>query len=241
MKNYFEKKFNKEIAEKLSDYYENVNLEMHSGVQVLKTKMKYDRLSKMIVLSKHDEVLDIGCSSGYLLNLLYKKVKNCLGIDIAKKVILECKKNNKFKNVKYETFDGESIKTSEKFNKIFMLDVLEHAFCPNKLLKSAIDHLKENGEIILEVPFTGFISELVTKEYHQGHLRYYDPEYLEKYFHKMNLKIVKLNVYNSVPFASVFLKNNLIWRIADFLINLFPSRYYPYFGTIDVIAKKYEK
>jgi len=238
MKKYSEKKLDNNIKKMLIAYYENIDLEMHSGSQVSKTEMKHERFSKMFQLSKKDDVLDIGCSSGYLLNLLHDKVKSCYGLDISKNIITSCAKNNKHENVKYDVFNGEDIDVKKLFDKIFLLDVLEHAFKPDRLLNSAVDHLKPSGEIIIEVPFTGFISELITKEYHQGHLRYYDPVYLESYLRKFDLKIEKISLSNSVPFSGFFLRVKFVWRFLNFICNLIPSKFYPYFGEIDIVAKK---
>mgnify|MGYP001612078182 CR=1 FL=1 len=45
-------------------------------------------------------------------------------------------------------------------------------------------------------------------------------------------------VVNSVPYSSYFLKYKVIHDILDFLVNMVPSKVYPYFGEILVIASK---
>lgn len=238
MRRYFEEEISEDIRQNLKEFYEDSDLEMHSKNQERKTEVKLERIFKMTNLLKIDDVLDIGCSSGFLASRIHSKVKSYIGCDISQSIIKNNQENNKFSNVSYYAFSGKELKSAKRFDKIFMLDILEHAFNPDDLLCSAASALKNDGLIIFEVPFTGFLSSLLTKKYHQGHLRYYDPDYLRKYLEKFNLNIEKIAVYNSVPFSGFLLKNKKIWRLFDFLCNLIPSKYYPYFGEIDVIARK---
>ncbi len=237
MKDYFEYPFDEKIKNKLISYYENINLDQHKEKQERKTKIKLYRIEKLINFNKRDLVLDIGCSSGFFLKKISKKIKLGFGIDISKNII----KNNRkllLEKLKFENFDGENINLNKKFDKIFLIDVLEHSFYPNKLINSVYDNLKESGMVIIEVPFSGFLSELIYGKYHQGHLRYYNNDYLKKFLEKNNFKVVEINNYNSVPFASFLLKYQLLWKIMDKFCNLIPSKYYPYFGEIIVLAKK---
>ena len=60
--------------------------------------------------------------------------------------------------------------------------------------------------------------------------------YLVDYLEKKGFIVKKKLVINSVPFSSFFLNEMKIWEILNFLVNLIPSRIYPYFGEILVIA-----
>ncbi len=237
MKKYFEYKTDPQILERLRQYYNNENISQHASKQERKARIKLDRIKKLVDFSKSDIILDVGCSRGFLLSCLAPQIKKGIGIDIAENIIEENKKKQ-VSNLSYYVFDGENINLREKFDKILLIDVLEHSFNPDALVKSIYEHLKDGGELILEVPFSGCLSEWLVGEYHEGHLRYYDPDYLKFYLEQFGFKIKASKTYNSVPFASLFLRFKPIWHLLNALVNLIPSKYYPYFGEIIIIAKK---
>lgn len=238
MKHYFEYFFNKDTQNKLTAYYENVSLAQHSEIQKLKTETKLTRLGQMVKFYNNDVVLDIGCSRGFLLQEISPCIKKGVGLDIAKNIIAENNKKIKFPNITFESYDGINIPYNNEFTKITMLDVLEHAFYPDSLMVAIYKSLKENGQLIIGVPFTGWLSELLVKDYHQGHLRYYDPTYLKQYLEKFGFSVGLIRVYNSIPLASLFLRIKILWRILDFIVNLIPTSFFPYFGEIIAIANK---
>ena len=238
MKKYFEYKFNTEIENKLSDYYENTNLNQHNANHFLKSNLKLKRISQLVPFVKDDVVLDVGCSFGHFLSIIAPKIKKGKGIDISTNIINSNIKNNQIDNISFEVFNGSTLNSIEVYNKVLLIDVLEHAFYPDLLIKTIKDTMASNAILIIEVPFTGFLSELVFGEYHQGHLRYYDPRYLSEYVKRFGFEIVKLKTFNSVPLASKFIKYPNIFIFLDFLLNLIPSKMYPYFGEIILVCKK---
>lgn len=240
MKNYFEYPFNEKIKIELINYYNNPKLGQHSK-QKDKMNLKLSRIKKMIKLFLTDDVLDVGCSRGDLLKGIEQFINSGVGIDISK-VIIKINEGEKHENLSFYSFNGENFPDlQKKFDKIFLIDVLEHSFYPDKLVSEIYNYLKSSGSLIIEVPFSGWLSELLTKKYHQGHLRYYDSKYLVNYFNRHGFYVEKIKVYNSVPFAGIFLKVRFIWSLINILINLIPSRIYPYFGEIILICKKYDK
>lgn len=239
MKKYFEYNFDENIKRKLLKYYENTNISQHNANR--KIELKLNRVNEIICLSKKDRVLDIGCSKGFFLKKISSKISIGVGMDISKNIVQINNKENTKENLGFVCFDGKNIPLKEKFSKIFILDVLEHVFDPDNLIKSIHSRLKKNGSLIIEVPFTGWLSESIFGEYHQGHLRYYDPEYLVKYLEKKKFKVKKIKVYNSVPFSSFFLNYKFLYNTLNFLVKLVPSKIYPYFGEIIVVCEKNEK
>lgn len=238
MKRYFEFPFNDEVRKKLFSFYQNRQIGQHGKIQETKTNIKFERVCDMIDFRKDDMVLDIGCSSGFFLRKISPLIKFGNGLDISKDVILKNIYEDHPKNISYFEFDGKNIILENTFDKIFLLDVLEHAFEPDHLVKSIYDYLKPEGELIVEVPFTGWLSELVTKDYHEGHLRYYDTDYLKKYFKDRAFEIVSCKVYNSVPFSGFASKYINFWKIMNRIVNIIPPKIYPYFGEIVIVVKK---
>lgn len=239
MKKYFEYEFNDLVKKKLISFY-NKPSKMHGEHHKHKMKLKLNRALNNVTIKKSDVVYDIGCSEGELLKTLSPEIKLGIGLDLSKKLIENNVKTNKYSNIRYEVFDGINIKTNLLADKVFLLDVLEHAFEPNGLMKSICKILKQDGVLIIEVPTTGWVSEILFGKYHMGHLRYYDAKYLSRYLRNFGFKIQNVKTYNSVPFASYFIKFNSMYRLLNNICSIVPSNFYPYFGSIMVIAKKYK-
>jgi SAM-dependent methyltransferase len=237
MKKYFEYKFDLEIEKKLVDYYENVKLNQHDINHFFKADLKLKRILSLSPFTKQDNVLDVGCSRGYLLKIIAPIINTGRGIDISKNIIRSNVEDNKNSNISFEVFNGSIFNSTEKYNKVLLIDVLEHAFSPDELINTVKNIMVQDGLLIAEVPFTGFLSEFIFGKYHQGHLRYYDQKYLSEYFEKFNFEIIKIKVFNSVPFASRFIKLPILFKMLDFLVNLIPPKIYPYFGEILIITK----
>ncbi len=145
MKKYFEYPFDDEVKIRIMDFYEDLSVEMHTSQTKRKTKIKVERILNEICLSKQDIVLDIGCSRGELLKILHSKIEKGIGIDIASNIIDMNNKQNKYTNISYEIFDGVHIELQDKVDKVFMLDVLEHAFEPNLLMNSVYAVIRGGG------------------------------------------------------------------------------------------------
>lgn len=238
MKNYFEYSFNEKDIEELASLYSDVKVKQHSSVQKIKSEIKFSRINNLISFLPTDRVLDFGCSVGHFLFLVAGAVREGVGLDISNSIIRRANSRNTYHNIKFKLYDGNNIQSDGQFDKVFILDVLEHVSNPNLLIKEVYGALDAKGELVLEVPFTGWISELLFGRFHQGHLRYYDPDYLIKYIKKFGFKIKKVCIYNSVPLSEYFFRVRFLWRVLNFLVNLIPSKCYPYFGEIIIVAGK---
>ena len=238
MKPYFEYTYNDDVRKMLVEYYEGDSLEQHSTQQDKKTALKLKRILAAVDFKPTDTVLDVGCAHGTLLTILSDKIKCGKGLDISQTVLEQTKSNNTKENLTFSSYNGTELELTEEIDKITLLDVLEHAFEPDVLVKNIQQALRPGGYLIVEVPFTGWLSELVYGEYHQGHLRYYDPEYLQKYLEGYGFEMTYTKTYNSVPFAKFWLKIPLLWNILDATISLIAPHLYPYFGSIIMVVKK---
>ena len=239
MKKYFEYHFDEETKKKLLDFYENTDITMHTSQTERKSRIKMERILKKVDFGEMDIVLDIGCSSGELLKMIHTRIKKGIGIDLSSNIIDLNKRKNIYANISYEVFDGVHFEFPVLMDKICMLDVLEHAFEPRALLESAYKNLKRGGVLILEVPSTGWLSELIFGKYHMGHLRYYDPNSIKYFLENQGFHILNIDVYNAVPAGVFMLKRGTgIYRIMNWLCNIIPKRIYPYYGSILVTCRK---
>lgn len=145
MKKYFEYPFNDNIKEKILNFYEDVDTEMNTFQTQRKTKLKLEKILNVIDFDKNDMVMDIGCSSGELLKEISSQIATGIGIDLSNNLIDKNNKENVFDNIRYDVFDGVHVTMPMPVDKIFLLDVLEHAFEPENLIKSIYENLRGGG------------------------------------------------------------------------------------------------
>lgn len=144
MRKYFEYEFNDEIKDELLAYYNSVEGMDDFDDGGKKTALKINRISKYIPFDKNDIICDIGCADAELLRYLNGKYKKATGYDISEKVIKDDLALG-LEDVEFLTYDGAKFSANEPYDKIFLMDVLEHSFDPDTLMKSIYENLKMGG------------------------------------------------------------------------------------------------
>jgi len=101
-------------------------------------------------LKKKIHILEIGCSSGFMLYPLDKKGHHCVGVEPSGVFSDFIKKNNLsvYKSVDHLTEELPE----QKFDLIMHFFVLEHISEPLEFLSKQLNLLKPNGKIIFEIP-----------------------------------------------------------------------------------------
>jgi len=98
-------------------------------------------------------LLDVSCGGGILAEALHDKGAIVTGIDAAGPGIEiakhHAKKNNKLIDYQESTAEDLIQKSSEKYDVVTCLEVLEHVPDPKLLVKTCIDLLKPNGDLFL--------------------------------------------------------------------------------------------
>lgn len=108
-------------------------------------KRRYDFVKEKIV---NKNVLDFGCGVGGFLGMAKQSASNVSGVELERALqsSFQERKLNVFSNLK------EAQEESEKYDIITAFHVVEHLQNPKEILKDLSQLLKENGEMILEVP-----------------------------------------------------------------------------------------
>ena len=135
----------------MKEAYENIYHQIEKNHFWFKARRKF--ILQLIEGSSKDlSILDIGCSSGVLLNNLIDigfEVNNMYGIDISAKAVQNCKENgiqNAF------IMDAQHIDLNRKFDIIIASDCLEHVQDDEKALQNWHDLLNPEGQLFVFVP-----------------------------------------------------------------------------------------
>ncbi len=116
-------------------------------------------------LKQYWDILDVGCATGIFLEYLKeRKCADTKGIDISSKMIEISKK----KGLNCTTEDLLSL--NKKFDLITLWDVLEHFIDPKQSLEKVHQLLKKDGDLIIQTPCRGIISQQFKNEW-----RHYNP------------------------------------------------------------------
>lgn len=110
----------------------------------------YYKVVSCLEHAKGTSVLDLACGDGMLTKMFSDHFERIVGVDASHSHLTEAKKNVP----KAEFFECliEEFNTEEKFDSVFLLDILEHVQDPGLVLKKAATFLEEDGVIIVHVP-----------------------------------------------------------------------------------------
>lgn len=106
-----------------------------------------------------DSLLDVGCASSFMLNLLGKKSRKSIGLDFDTEKLCEAKSN--FSHNQYICSSGEYLPFKDKtMDVITFFETLEHVENEQRFLKEIHRVLKADGVIMLSVPNKGAVEFL---------------------------------------------------------------------------------
>jgi Methylase involved in ubiquinone/menaquinone biosynthesis len=159
---------------------------------------------------KNIKILEIGCSSGRLMNALNEaKFKEIIGIDISKEATHFCRKNNIKSIIR---MDGSKMGFKEKeFDLIIASDILEHIYDDSYAVREWKRVLKENGKILAFVPAFNLLwsdHDIVNR-----HLRRYNRQELKALFERNGLRIVRTSYWNLFLFFPILIKRLILNKI----------------------------
>lgn len=160
-----------------------------------------------INLNNNLKCLDVGCgSNNFALN--FESVSNFEidQIDVDPKNLKDLKKG---RGVIFEyDINNKSENLKEKYDIIFLLDVLEHIDNDDNFLQSCYFHLKKSGFLVINVPS---IPELFSKyDDAVGHIRRYKKENLKQLLIKNQFKIFLIKYWGFLLVPILFLRKIMI-------------------------------
>jgi len=155
------------------DYYEEGI--KRNKIQAYWHKKRFVIIKELLKESKAKNILDIGCHSGMLTNLIHDWTNaSVTGIDISEKSVQYAKV--KYPRVNFIAKDVQSgLPFSDKtFELITCFDILEHLPKLDQVLAEIRRVLKNRGEIIISVPNENLLFRLVWFLWTRGRGRVWD-------------------------------------------------------------------
>ena len=164
---------------------------------------------------KEDFCLEIGCGKGYFLKKIENICLDVIGLEFNQEAI-----DTKVCNAKILNQDIKNYVTdSNKFDKIFSFQVLEHITTPLNFLKSCLDCLKPGGTLIVSTPNDdNFIHKNMQDPFNlpPHHMGCYNKDIFIKISQILNISIVNIRLEPpNFPEINVTdqTKSSIAWRI----------------------------
>ncbi len=202
-KHFYKKEFEKYMSTRVGDHRDWSNAHKHIQTNQDQVKRRWKFLEPHIFDSM--DILEIGCSSGFMLDKFKDSDCNVVGVEPSGE-FLEFIKNNG--HIAFETL--EEVKAS--FDLICHFFVFEHIGDPFDFLEKQLSMLNKNGVIIAEIPSaTDPLTALYDIDAFENfywsiaHHYYYTPQSLKYILDKMNLK------YELIPEQRYDLSNHITW------------------------------
>lgn len=151
------------------------------------------RVNIISQLKKPGKVLEVGCSTGVMLNLLSKRGWSVLGIEISKSSA-EIARN---KGVEVLSKKFENVESKEKFDLIIFNHTLEHLKNPPVVLKKVRGLLNKDGLLYIDLPnFGGLSANLIGVKWPlllpNEHFWHFTEKSLSLFLKKNGFKTIKM-------------------------------------------------
>lgn len=184
-------------------------VDLYKGLGDLHYDFRNYNLIRLIASKINGEsVLDIGCGSGFLLDILYKKGKKTFGIEPNKELVKSVRTINpklKIFNAVAEDIDKY---ITQRVDVITMIDSLEHIEKDNIQIKKNSRHLNEKGQLIIVVPAFQFLYG--KRDNNMGHYRRYSKKRLIQILSINGFKIISLRYWNMMGFLPYLFSEKIL-------------------------------
>jgi SAM-dependent methyltransferase len=208
-KYFYEKEFEKFMASRVGDHRDWSGAEKHVQTNQDQVSRRWKYLKEH--LGKNKTLLEIGCSSGFMLDAFKKEKMHCFGVEPSG-VFFDYLIKNKYDV--YKSLKELKNKTDKKFDLIVHFFVFEHISNPFEFLKETYDLLNDDGVIIAEIPSstdiltsTFNIPEFEKFYWSIAHHYYYNPKSIKFVMNKLGYN------FEIIPEQRYDLSNHLVWML----------------------------
>lgn len=147
-------------------------------------------------------ILDLPCGDGYVTEIFSNHYTHVVGVDASSKHLEMAKQ--RLPHIEFHESLIEEFHTEDRFDGVFMLNILEHVINPVQVIQKAASFLKEQGKLIIQVPNSEAINRHIAVKMGSlmsldelspwdlqvaGHRRYYNLDSLVSDIHAAGLKV----------------------------------------------------
>jgi 2-polyprenyl-3-methyl-5-hydroxy-6-metoxy-1,4-benzoquinol methylase len=187
--NYYANKYYQQQENKTNKYKKSYTEEELSYLKN-KISQKFGLASELLSNPKSGSFIDVGCGEGHSLNFFHQLGWDVTGVDFSSNGIetINPQMKKHFVQGNIEEVIKRLGSEGEKYDVVWLDNVLEHVLNAKQLLMDCYDITKTGGAIVIEVPndfskFQDFLTEkeLVDKKYWVAtpdHLSYFSPDSL---------------------------------------------------------------
>ncbi|MDO8658649.1 MAG: class I SAM-dependent methyltransferase [Candidatus Levybacteria bacterium] len=163
-------------------------------------KLFFPIAQNLMLFKKSGDVLDVGCSSGILMEILNKKGFNVWGIEPNSQAHTAAKKKFGDK-IFYGILENFLEYNKKQFDVVIYNHVLEHIDDINKEFRLIKRTLKKNGILIIGLPNTSSVIFYLRQMFWEllrpnEHVWHFSEKYLTKYLNNNNYEILNMIFYN---------------------------------------------
>jgi SAM-dependent methyltransferase len=201
---FYLKEFEKFMSKRVGDHRDWSNAEIHKITNQDQVDRRMPFLNEY--LKPDMDLLEIGCSSGFMLDAFREMSINCYGIEPSGEFGEYLISNG------YEIFNDLKDIGNKKFDLITHFFVFEHIADPYSFIKDNLNHLNDGGVMISEVPCANDpltsiydIEEFENFYWSIAHHYYYTPKSLTYVLDKIGCK------YKIIPEQRYDLSNHMQW------------------------------
>jgi 2-polyprenyl-3-methyl-5-hydroxy-6-metoxy-1,4-benzoquinol methylase len=110
----------------------------------------YYQVQSCLEFAHGPAVLDLPCGDGLLTSMFSQHFARVVGVDASSAHLAQARA--RLPEVEFHEALIEELELDEKFDSVFMLNILEHVADPTMVLRKAASFLKDDGVLIVHVP-----------------------------------------------------------------------------------------
>ncbi len=204
---FYKKEFEKFMAKRVGDHRDWSSAKSHIVSNQDQVKRRWSFLKEHLKKSK--SILEIGCSSGFMMNAFRDNGLKCYGVEPSGEFLDFLKQNG---HIAYESLDELQESENLKFDIIVHFFVFEHIANPFKFLEETYNLLNRGGVIVAEIPSS---TDILTSLYNIpsfekfywsiAHHYYYNPKSLKYILDRLGYR------YELIPEQRYDLSNHITW------------------------------
>lgn len=196
----------------------------------------YDKI--FTIIGSNKKILDVGCANGNFAKLLKENGNLVYGIEVSPVMARNAKKF--LDRVIVGNIEEIELPWKKKtFDVILLMDVLEHLFLPEDIVKNLSAYLKTDGTIIISIPnianwqvrwqlLFGKFDSSKTAILEEGHIRFFTFDSAKQMFEKNQLVVVKHDLVMNLPLFILKIHNRFPFLHIKSVLEKYFYRFFGY-------------